>query len=361
MPTIRDVARACGLSAMTVSSVLNGKTGEASEETRARVLKAVEELGYHPNAVARGLARKRMDTIGVVASFSDRPSLMADRYFGPVFDGLVLGAQSVRQRLLIITEDNWSDMPRRTPQYCDGHCDGLIFITPTFPNEDMAPLLAAKLPLLFLGENRPELPVSVVDMDNVQAGALATTKLIEQGHRQIAYISGDQVLRSSVERGEGFRLAHQQHQLAVSEARVISGRYSELSGYQHTRTLLKLPPHERPTAIFGGDDAIAVGALRALTESGIRVPQEFSVVGINDDRIAEVSLPPLSTIRQPLRSQGIHAVEMLLEQIQDKKLALQRVLLPGEWVERATVAPAPPSSPRHLAVPAASSTHDSRK
>ena len=145
MPTIRDVARACNLSAMTVSSVLNGKAGEASEETRARVLQAVEELGYHPNEVARGLARRRMDTIGVVVSFN-RPSLTTDRY-------------------LIITETNWEDMPSRISRYRDGHRDGLTFVTSTFRNEKIDPLIHSKMPLLFLGENRPELPVSVVDIE----------------------------------------------------------------------------------------------------------------------------------------------------------------------------------------------------
>ena len=347
MPTIRDVARACGLSAMTVSAVLNGKVGQASEETRVRVLKAVEELDYHPNALARGLARKRMDTIGVVASFSDRPSLFGDRYFGPVFDGLILAAQSLRQRVLIITEESWDDVSGRIPHYADGHCDGLIFVTPTFPDEALIPLLSRKLPIVFLGENRPSLPVSVVDMDNVQAGELATSQLIGHGHRRIAYLGGDTDLRSSHERLEGYCQALQKAGLTAEPHGVVLGHYSEASGQRETARLLKLPKAQRPTAFFCGDDAIALGAVGAITKTGASVPNDFSVVGINDDSFAALSNPPITTIRQPLRAEGEHAVEMLLEQIQDKKCSYQRVLLPGEWVERGSVGP-PPQQERRI-------------
>ena len=341
MPTIRDVARACGLSAMTVSSVLNGKTGEASEETRAKVLKTVEELGYHPNGVARGLARRRMDTIGIVASFSDRPSLFGDRYFGPVFDALLVGAQKCRQRALIITEDTWEDLPGNLSRYLDGHCDGLIFITPTFCNKAIAPLLATKLPIVFLGENRPELPISVVDMDNVQAGEQVATHLIQAGHRRIAYLGGDTDLRSTHERKTGYCNALQRANLPLDSRLMVLGRYSEASGYREATALLKLPPLERPTAFFGGDDAIAVGALRAIQETGASVPQDFSVVGINDDQIGVQHTPHLTTIRQPLRAEGEQAIQLLLEQIQNKKSSVKRVLLPGEWVERGTVGLSP--------------------
>ncbi len=347
MPTIRDVARACGLSAMTVSAVLNGKVGQASEETRARVLKAVEELDYHPNALARGLARKRMDTIGVVASFSDRPSLFVDRYFGPVFDGLILAAQSRRQRVLIITEESWDDVSGRIPHYADGHCDGLIFVTPTFPDEVLTPLLSRKLPIVFLGENRPNLPVSVVDMDNVQAGELATSQLIERGHQRIAYLGGDSELRSSHERQEGYCQALQKAGLAAEPHWIVLGHYSEASGKRETEQLLKSPKAQRPTALFCGDDAIAVGALQALKDAQLEVPKDISVVGINGDLIGAQADPPITTIRQPLRAEGEHAVDMLLEQIQDKKYSYQRVLLPGEWIERGSVGP-PPQKERRI-------------
>ncbi|MCX6366998.1 MAG: LacI family DNA-binding transcriptional regulator [Armatimonadetes bacterium] len=341
MPTIRDVARACGLSAMTVSSVLNGKTGEASEETRAKVLKTVDELGYHPNGVARGLARRRMDTLGIVASFSDRPSLFGDRYFGPIFDGLLLGAQKYHQRALIITEDTWDELPRHLSRYLDGHCDGLIFVTPTFCNEVIAPLIATKLPIVFLGENRPELPISVVDMDNVHAGELATTKLIEAGHQRIAYLGGDSELRSSHERRQGYCNALSRKNLSMATSFIVCGHYSEASGYREASLLLNLPKNQRPTAFFCGDDAIAIGAIHAIHERGALVPQDFSVVGINDDQIAALSHPPLTTIRQPLWAEGEHAIRILLEQIQSEKHSPQQVLLPGEWVERGTVGPPP--------------------
>ena len=341
MPTIRDVAQSCGLSAMTVSAVLNGKPGQASEETRARVLEAVRDLGYHPNAIARGLARRRMDTIGVISSFTGRPSLMADRYFGPVFDGLLLGAQKARQRTLIVAEDSWDDVEQRIPHYRDGRCDGLVFITPTFPSAQMAPLVRQNFPVVFLGENRPDLSVSVVDMDNVLTGDQATTKLLERGHRRIAYIGGDDVLRSCHEREEGYRNACARAGVELDPTWIAHGSYSEEAGYGLGRKLAKLPVTKRPTALFCGDDAIAVGALRAWKEAGFAAPRDVSVIGINDDPIALQGEPPLSTFRQPLRALGESAVELLLKRIRSPREVPQRVLLAGEWIERETVGSPP--------------------
>lgn len=341
MPTIRDVAKSCGLSAMTVSAVLNGKPGQASAETRVRVLKTVKEMGYQPNALARGLTRRCMDTIGIVASFTGRPSLMSDRYFGPIFDGLLMGAQRTHQRTLIIAEESWDEMEQRIPQYRDGRCDGLIFVTPTFLSELMEPLLRHRFPVVFLGENRSDLAVSVVDMDNVLTGDQATTRLLDLGHHKIAYIGGDAVLRSCHEREEGYRNAHVRTRTPVDSEAVLWGRYSEESGYQIGMRLAKLPLPKRPTALFCGDDAIAVGAMRAWQDRGLIAPRDFSVIGVNDDPIALRGEPPLSTFRQPLRFLGEQAIELLLKRIRGENDIPQKLLLAGEWIERGTVGPPP--------------------
>ena len=343
MATIRDVAKECGVSAMTVSAVLNNRPGYASPETRERVLRVVEEMGYQPNAIARGLTRQRMNTLGVILSYEGKLSLTSDRYFSPVLDGVFTATKANHQKTLVITEDHWEDVQANLNTYLDGHCDGLVFVLPILPADAFEPLVRRKLPFVGIGENRPEPQLSTVDMDNVQAGRLATRCLIELGHRRIAHLPGNAFLISVPEREAGYHRAMAEAGLPVDDSLIIAGTYHVESGYERTRALLRREPAARPTAIFCGDDFIAIGAYRALIEAGVRVPEDVSLIGVNGDREAAETGPGLSTVRQPLRQLGERAVEMVLARValprDDRPEAGDKVLLPGELVPRGSTAP----------------------
>jgi len=328
---------------MTVSAVLNNRPGYASTETRQRVLKVVEEMRYQPNAVARGLTRRRMNTLGIVMSFEGKLSITADRYLSPIIDGIVAAGKSCHQRVLVITEDHWEEVQENLSSYLDGHCDGLIFILPILPEGAFEPLMKRQIPLVIVGDNRPEAGVAVVDLDNVGAARDAVRFLREQGHRRIAFLQGDRFLLSSSERESGYRLALEEGGIAYDERLVVPGEYNARSGYERTQRLLSGHPVLRPTAIFCGDDSIALGAQQALQEQGLRIPEEMSLIGVNDDKEASLMQPGLTTVRQPLRLMGEMAVDMVLAQISRAGAARRKILLDGELVIRESVGPVPRS------------------
>ncbi len=341
MSTIRDVAKACGLSAMTVSAVLNNRPGEASAATRQRVLQAVREMGYQPNAIARGLSRKRINTIGIVMAYGEKPSLTADRYLGPVLDGILMAAKREHQRSLIINEDTWDDAGDHLLSYCDGRSDGLIFVLPNLSGETLALLHERKAPFNVIGESRPEAFIPTIDLDNVAAGLLAVDYLLQHGHRRIGYLSGDGFLLSSAQREDGFRQALCAANIPVEEEFIFPGDYSIISGYERGRRLLENPPGKRPTALFCGDDAIALGVLQAARELGVDVPNHLSLVGVNDDIAAASSDPPLTTIHQPYQEIGRRAVQNLMAQVVDGTLTGEHILIPGDLIVRSSVAGVP--------------------
>ncbi len=342
MTTIRDVARRCGLSAMTVSSVLNNRPGSAAPETRDRVLRAVEEMGYQPNAVARSFRCRRMNTLGVVMSHDERASLTSDRYFGPVLDGIFQANKQHQQKTLIITEETWESGRRNILSYADGHCDGLVFILPFMSGEAFLPLIKRNLPFVLVGESRPEETLSVVDIDNVQAAVDAVGYLTQQGHRRIAHLRGDDDHLSCRHREEGYRKTLESSGIAVEERLILPGGYQIKSGHDRMCLLLKRRTEMPFTAVFCGDDAIAQGALLALTEQGLNVPQDVSLVGINDDKQTSLLKPGLTTIRQPLDQLGKRAVEMVLNQIDHGAPGGVKELLPGELIVRGSVGPPAP-------------------
>ncbi len=343
MTTIRDVAERCGLSAMTVSAVLNNRPGFAAPETRARVLRVVEEMGYQPNAVARSFRRQRMNTLGVVMSHDQKLSLTSDRYFSPVLDGIFKANKQHQQKTLIITEDTAEAVQQNLLGYADGHCDGLIFILPLLPSDAFLPLLKRQIPLVLIGESRPEEELSVVDLDNVQAAFNAVGHLTQRGHRKIAYFSGNERLLSAHQREAGYRQAFAAGGIPVEERWVLPGKYQIDSGYERMRFLCGLPKELRPTAVFCADDYIAQGARQALAELGVPMPEGMSLVGINDNQDVSTREPGLTTIRQPLHLFGKRAVEIALRQIDKKSSAGEKILIRGELIVRGSVAPLPSS------------------
>ncbi len=344
MPTIREVAKACGLSAMTVSAVLNNRLGETSPETRQRVLRVVKEMNYHPNAIARGLSRRRMNTLGIVMSYEGNPSVTSDRYISPILNGILVANKSFHQRTLLIAEDHWEDVQNKLPSYLDGHCDGLIFLLPIMQSEAFLPLQERHLPFVIIGENCSDPAMTCVDMDNVGAAHLAVRFLLDHGHRQIAHFKGSDFLSSAQQREQGYREALARANIPCDERFILPGDYSMASGYERMQYLLTRWNQVHPTAVFCADDAIALGVLQALTEHGMRVPEEVSLIGINDDSGAATANPGLTTVQQPFHELGQQAVELLLSQI---KLAAapknvdassrNNVLLPGTVVVRKSV------------------------
>jgi DNA-binding LacI/PurR family transcriptional regulator len=343
MTTIKHVAKACGVSVATVSGVLNNTPDAAGPETRARVLDMIRQMNYSPNAVARGLSSRRMDTIGVVMDYSGWGSLVADQHLGPIIDGVIGQCSRLRQKMLLYTE-SWSDAIAKLPSFCDGFCDGLLLIVPMVSDDFFGELGRRRTPFVIIGDYRSEPDLSAVDVDNVDAGRQLTNHLLDLGHKRIAMLRGEETHQSSWLRAQGYRNALEERGRRYEVALDIRGGYNAEAGRACALKLLEMPPSQRPTAIFCGDDRIALGVLEVLKERGINVPGEMSVVGINDSQEAAQGHPALTTLRQPGRAIGERAVDMVRAQIVKKEGEGSKIALPGTVVIRETSGPPPADS-----------------
>jgi DNA-binding LacI/PurR family transcriptional regulator len=339
--TIKDIAAESGVSYPTVSYVLNN-TRSVSPETRKKVMDAVQRLNYHPNAVARGLLRRRMDTIGIVLPYTT-DFLTADPYLGPIIEGIIGVVQHERQTAMLFTNTqvNGARALDDIPLYCDGRCDGLVFIHCRTDSDLIQRMREVRVPFVCVNELHKGAEVSGVDAAQVGGAAELTRYLLERGHRRIAFLSGEETVISAGQRQEGFRRAMAEYRVALTEDAILPGIYNTESGYERTRLLMERPAAERPTALVCCNDPIAFGALRALDELGIRVPNEVSVVGFDDVPAAAHSRPPLTTMRLHFREGGERATRLLLDMIETGDTTVRQELIPMTLVERASAGPAP--------------------
>ncbi len=344
--SIRDVAARAGVSRATVSRVLNGTDTLVAAATRERVLSVVRELEYHPRAVARGLAGKPMNTLGVVLAYI-LPSVTSDPVLGPVLDGILDMNKRRHQKTVIFTANDWQEALLDLPTYCDGHCDGLILVIPSLDSDIVQALKRKRLPFIVVGEYREDPEVTVVDSDNVELAYSVVHHLTDQGHRRIAALCGNRDLASNGQRLEGYRRALAGAGIPYDKTLVMPGEYWEWSGQENAELLMRFPPEARPTALFCSNGRIALGALRALDNLGVQVPRDVSVAAISETVEISTARLPLTAAQMPLRRVGARAAEILLDQIQPERSHVltpigTKVLLPGELVIRDTVAPLVP-------------------
>lgn len=329
--TIRDVARLANVGIATVSRVLNGSPA-VSEATRQKVLAAIEDLDYTPNPIARRLSLGRTLTIAVVVPFFTRPSFV-ERLRGveqtlanSEYDLVLYNVESITQRDIY-----FKTLPRRE------RVDGLLIISLSPDDDQVKRFLDSEVPTVLVDAYHPLLSRAIID--DVSGGYLATQRLIELGHRKIAYLS-DYLENpfnfvSSRYRYEGYRRALKEAQIPFRPEYHQQGEHGRLEAYHMAKQLLTLP--DRPTAIFAASDTQAIGVLEAAQELGLNIPQDLSIIGYDDIEVAEYL--NLTTIRQPLFDSGMAGVNILLNALETPQEEPQEVCLPISIVERQTTAP----------------------
>jgi len=327
-PTIYDVAERAGVGIGTVSRVLNNSPN-VRPQTRERVLAAIEELQYRPSPIARRLSLRKTLTIGVIAPFFTRPSVV-ERLRGveaavaeSEYDLIVYNVETPDKR-----DTYFQDMPQRR------RIDGLIIISLAPTDEDVHHFAEALMPTVLVDARHPELNRVVVD--DVQGGQLATQHLIDLGHRRIGYISDplDNPFNftSSRDRCLGYRQALEQAGIPVRPEYHRQGEHGHYQAKVMAEQLLDLD--DPPTAIFAASDTQAMGVLEALRERGLRCPDDVALVGYDDIEIAEYL--DLTTVRQPLYESGLRGVELLLDAIGNPDRPPVAVQLPVSLVQRRT-------------------------
>jgi len=312
-PTLQDVAREAGVSAMAVSVVLNGARSatRVSAATRLRIEEAAARLSYRPNAAARGMKRRRMEAIGVVATVNG--------YLLDVLGGILEAAAERGQNTTVFSVSDWHRDERRILGFCDGRVDGMILAGPQI-SPAFAETLGQHVPFVAIHPAEIHGGVWRVDVDN-EGGAYAVVRhLTGLGHRRIAHLAGPPGQAGAHERTAGYRRALAEAGIAYDDRLVAEAFFTSHGGRAATAGLLGAAPAAGAppfTAVFCANDASAVGCLEALAERGLRVPEDVSVAGFDDAFLARMTIPQLTTARQPFGELGRRAVGMLLAQIED--------------------------------------------
>lgn len=335
--TLRDVARAAAVSPSTASRALAGDP-RISPATRERILAAARALAYTPNAAARSLARRRSLTLGLVFPQTAAVDL-ANPFFPELLRGIGTAAGCRGYHLLLVTAGGREDVHAAGLDLLRSRrVDGLLLLGAHVREGLVDDLLREGFPFVLIGRlaEPPPAPVAAVDNDNVELGWRATRHLLEHGHRRVGLITGPEDMVVSLDRLEGYRRALEAAGVPFDPDLVAHTDFSAEQGYRAARRLLA----RGVTALFTADDHLAVGAYRAAAELGLTVGADVSVVGVNDTPAARLASPPLSVMRIPIVDMGAEAAGMLVDLIEGRGRPRQ-VIVPAEFVERASCGPVP--------------------
>lgn len=328
MTTIYDISKKTGFSPTTVSKALNNYP-DVSDKTKQIILKKARELGYIPNSHARILITKKSWTIGVL--FDEKLNVgIKHPFFSAVIESFKKNIESKGYDLLFISKD----IGGKKTTYLD-HCrirgvDGVIIISSDFNNEQIQELIDSDIPCVLIDIESNK--ASTVYSDNIQGCYLAVEYLYSLGHRKIAHIYGSQDTFAGNIRLNGFISALEKFKLEKNDNYLVDGGYFSFDGgYKAMKKLLAL--EDLPTAVFVSGDLMAIGAISAINEKGLRVPDDVSIVGYDDLDICKYVTPKLTTIRQNTNLIGENAADVLINAI-DKKNARTSVIVPVELVVR---------------------------
>ncbi|MYI42094.1 MAG: LacI family transcriptional regulator [Chloroflexi bacterium] len=330
--TLEDIGKLAGVSRSTVSRVINDHP-HTSPAVRQRVEQVIRETGYQPNSAARSLASSQSRILGLVM-----PSLLQSAFADPYY---ALVIQAISQACIqhdytpsLFLFQNAAEEAKMSQRLASsGLIDGLIVTADTIDSQFVQMIQPYDIPFVQIGRPQRETASCIIylDVDNEPGANLAGSHLLQQGYRRIGQIA---TLHNTAgqDRDAGFRRALNDRGLPIDEALIALSSFSEASGYRAMQHLLP----RQPEAVFAQSDAIALGAIRAIRDSDLRVPEDIAVVGFDDMPLAASSSPPLTTVRQPIARAGKLAVETLLDIIQTSPQPARHIVLPVELVIRAS-------------------------
>jgi len=335
MVTIKDIAKATGVSPSTVSRVI-ADNPRISPVTKKKVRKVMKELGYHPNITARNLVVKSTKTIGVILPSSADKSLQ-----NPFFPEILRGIGSVthkQQYSMVLSsgqteEEIFAEVQRMV---FGSYIDGVILLysrvndrITKFLRENEFPFVIVGKPYEYINE------ITHVDNDNFKAGKDITNHLIKAGHKRIAFIGGATDLFVTIDREEGYEEALKEADLPVLEEYKIHTEFLKSGGRGAIEKLLSLK--NRPDAIVVSDDLISVGVLGMLEESGVKVPEDISLVSFNNVYLSEIIRPALTTIDIQIHELGAQSAKAIIEKTINKSEPAKRIIIPYKIVYRDSV------------------------
>jgi DNA-binding LacI/PurR family transcriptional regulator len=329
--TLRDVAERAGVSVTTVSNVVRGWP-HIADDTRSRVAQAIQDLGYEPHPIARWLRTGRTQAIGFII-----PDITS-----PHFASLASIAEDIAQEhgysvLVLNTHDEEMREAQGVRLLTNGLGDGILIVQTTNALQTTDLLQTITVPVVAIDRVQNTFKGAFCNVDNLEIARLALQHLYDLGHRRIAHLAGPATVLSAQDRVEGYQ--------RFVEERGLGYRYISSSCYQwsvqegHSVMGSLLDHAERPTAVFASNDRMAVGAAHAIRERGLRVPEDISLIGVDDIEVSQHFNPPLTTVRQPVREMARVGIEMLMQLIRGETPAELHVTLSPMLVVRASTAP----------------------
>jgi len=334
--TLADVAKSVNVTTMTASRALNG-TDAVSAEVRQKVVAAAKDLGYSPNPLAKRLKGGRANLLGLAVGYL-QSSAMAE-----IIGSVNAAVKQAGMELIIYVAGSELGAPKQheIKRVLGGLCDGIVLLLPMAPDGVLAEFESSSVPVVAVNYWRTETKLPMVRGDNYVGSRSAVEYLIGLGHRRIAFISGSDYTGQSPERQRGYQDALKQAGIKPVKALMSRGDFTRSAGFESTKVLMA--QSKPPTAIFAANDNMALGAMDALKELGLRIPEDVSVFGFDDEVAAKHSYPRLSTVRQPLSEIGEQAVQMILRRIGSTsadELAKDTLIeLPSSLVVRDSCAP----------------------
>ncbi|MFE1441588.1 LacI family DNA-binding transcriptional regulator [Streptomyces sp. NPDC058739] len=329
-PTLEEVAARAGVGRGTVSRVVNNESG-VKESTRRAVQRAIAELGYVPNLAARSLAGRRADAVALVMTERDW-GLFGEPFFSEVVRSIGDALADTRVQLLLTLVRSDAERQRFVEYARGGRVDGVLLMS--LRADDRLPdmLAEAGLPTVLLGRRSGDERVTYVDADNVGGAREAVGHLVRGGRRSIAAITGPLDMYVARCRLRGHRQALAEAGLTTDDSWTAEGDFTEASGRRAMAELLER--HPEVDGVLAASDTMAAGALAVLREAGREVPGDVAVVGFDDFQLARHTVPPLTTVRQPLEEIGRAMVRLLLEEMEQPEVAWRHVVLRTRLVVR---------------------------
>ncbi|MFF3490472.1 LacI family DNA-binding transcriptional regulator [Streptomyces sp. NPDC002795] len=329
-PTLAAIARGTGVSTATVSKVVNGRA-DVADETRAKVLAALEEAGYRSPSQRRTPSGPDVVEVAFDAIDSAYPSAL--------LNGILDHAASTGVEVVVSTTGRQRTtergLGRKAQRVINEGRAGLIVVTSAYDESDLAAFLRRHIPVVVIDSyNPPPADVVSVGAANWAGGKAATEHLLDLGHRHVAYLGGPEAIECNQARLHGYLSALTSRGIAPDPGLVLHGRFRTDHGIEGLAALLALT--RPPTAIFAGNDAIAVGVLREARRRGIRVPEDLSLVGFDGTALAKDSVPALTSVAQPLQEMGRAALRAVLRQARGEQPDTHRVELATQLVVRET-------------------------
>lgn len=321
--TIKDIARETGVSYATVSRGLTGKPG-VKEETRLLILEKAKQMGYEPNGIARGLVLKQTNTLALIIPDITNP------FYPEIARGVEDAASQLGYNIFLCNTNYEIEKEKEYLRVLkERRVDGLILCSEQH-NE-----IQLDIPTVLLNRISSNNNYSCIEVDNIKGGYIATKHLLEAGYKKIAFIGGTISSFSNINRTEGYKKALNEFKVEIDESMILNGGFRRENGYELMQRIMK--SGNIPDAVFASNDVLALGVLQCAQEYGLKIPEDFGVVGFDDIAYAKIPQVQLTTIAQPKYEIGKYAIDILVSEMRKaSKGEVQKIILEPELIIRKT-------------------------